>query len=330
MFLIFDTETTGLPKRWDAPISDTNNWPRIVQLAWQLHDDNGVLISNKSYLIKPKDFDIPFESEKVHGISTMLASENGVIIKTVLKEFLKDLKSSEYLVGHNLKFDINVVASELFRLDIENQLLNKTVLDTCTENTAKVCKLPGGKSGKFKYPTLVELYENLFKNKFENAHNASADVEANAMVFFELIRLKLFDPSLIQDFENFQKKISATFSNKVSTFGITHINLKVESKKLKEHNQTNKSNTDDSVNTNFKSDYVHLHNNSQFSVLQSTTKISDLVKKTAEYKMNAVALTDKANMMGCFHFYRAVKNYNDELSNKDQIIKPILGCELNV
>ena len=227
MFLIFDTETTGLPKRWDAPISDTNNWPRIVQLAWQLHDDNGVVISNKSYLIKPKDFDIPFESEKVHGISTMLASENGVIIKTVLKEFLKDLKSSEYLVGHNLKFDINVVASELFRLDIENQLLNKTVLDTCTENTAKVCKLPGGKSGKFKYPTLVELYENLFKNKFENAHNASADVEANAMVFFELIRLKLFDPSLIQDFENFQKKISATFSNKVSTFVITHINLKV-------------------------------------------------------------------------------------------------------
>ena len=86
---------------------------------------------------------------------------------------------------------------------------------------------------------------------------------------------------MIQDFENFQKKISATFSNKVSTFGITHINLKVESKKLKEQNQTNKSNTDDSVNTNFKSNYVHLHNNSQFSVLQSTTKISDLVKKTA-------------------------------------------------
>ena len=62
MFLIFDTETTGLPKRWDAPISDTNNWPRIVQLAWQLQDDTGVLISNKSYLIKPKYFYIPFYS----------------------------------------------------------------------------------------------------------------------------------------------------------------------------------------------------------------------------------------------------------------------------
>ena len=80
MFLIFYTETTGLPKRWDAPISDISNWPRVVQLAWQLHEDNGVLFSNKSYLIKPTDFDIPFESEKVHGISTMLASQNGMDI----------------------------------------------------------------------------------------------------------------------------------------------------------------------------------------------------------------------------------------------------------
>ena len=98
---------------------------------------------------------------------TMLASQNGMDIQTVLDEFLKDLNSCEYIVGHNLKFDINVVASELFRLDIENQLLNKVVLDTCTENTANVCKLPGGKSGKFKYPTLVELYENLLKTSLK-------------------------------------------------------------------------------------------------------------------------------------------------------------------
>ena len=44
--------------------------------------------------------------------------------------------------------------------------------------------------------------------------------------------------------------------------------------------------------------------------------------------MSAVAITDKANMMGAFHFYRAIKNYNDQ--NEDKIIKPIIGCELNV
>ena len=330
MFLIFDTETTGLPKRWDAPISDLNNWPRVVQLAWQLHDEDGSLVSNKTYVIKPVDFDIPFESEKVHGISTLLATQIGEKIQTVFSEFLKDLSSASYIVGHNLKFDINVVSSELYRLDIENQLLNKKVLDTCTENTANVCKLPGGKSGKFKFPTLVELYENLFNKQFENAHNASADVEANAMVFFELIRQKLFDNSLIEEHVVIYQKVSEKFKGQVSNFGIAHTDLKEESKKLKQLNYTEQETNKDLGNNDFKSDYVHLHNNSQFSILQSTTKISDLVKKTSEQKMSAVALTDKANMMGCFHFYKAVKNYNDGLNNQNEKIKPILGCELNV
>ncbi|MDC3109707.1 DNA polymerase III subunit alpha [Flavobacteriales bacterium] len=330
MFLIFDTETTGLPKRWDAPISDLNNWPRVVQLAWQLHDEDGSLVSNKTYVIKPVDFDIPFESEKVHGISTLLATQIGEKIQTVFSEFLKDLSSASYIVGHNLKFDINVVSSELYRLDIENQLLNKKVLDTCTENTANVCKLPGGKSGKFKFPTLVELYENLFNKQFENAHNASADVEANAMVFFELIRQKLFDNSLIEEHVVIYQKVSEKFKEQVSNFGIAHTDLKEESKKLKQLNYTEQETNKDLGHNDFKSDYVHLHNNSQFSILQSTTKISDLVKKTSEQKMSAVALTDKANMMGCFHFYKAVKNYNDGLNNQNKKIKPILGCELNV
>ena len=78
MYLIFDTETTGLPKNWRAPISDTDNWPRCVQLAWQVHDVIGNLIESKSYIVKPENFDIPFESEKIHGISTMLAEKEGV------------------------------------------------------------------------------------------------------------------------------------------------------------------------------------------------------------------------------------------------------------
>ena len=50
MYLIFDTETTGLPKRWDAPITDTNNWPRCIQIAWQLHDALGNCIEHQDYL----------------------------------------------------------------------------------------------------------------------------------------------------------------------------------------------------------------------------------------------------------------------------------------
>ena len=56
MYLIFDTETTGLPKKWGAPVSDLDNWPRCVQIAWQLHDGLGTCIEHQDFLIKPKDF----------------------------------------------------------------------------------------------------------------------------------------------------------------------------------------------------------------------------------------------------------------------------------
>jgi DNA polymerase-3 subunit alpha len=76
MYLIFDTETTGLPKRWDAPITDTDNWPRCIQIAWQLHDDRET--HRTSGLLKPDGFNIPYDAERIHGISTELAAENGL------------------------------------------------------------------------------------------------------------------------------------------------------------------------------------------------------------------------------------------------------------
>ena len=79
MYLIFDTETTGLPKRWNAPISDTDNWPRCIQIAWQLHDELGNLIEHQDYLVQPQGFNIPYEAEQIHGISTVLAEQDGCL-----------------------------------------------------------------------------------------------------------------------------------------------------------------------------------------------------------------------------------------------------------
>jgi len=58
MYLIFDTETTGLPKSWNAPITDTDNWPRCIQIAWQLHDALGNLIEHRDFLLQPEGFNI--------------------------------------------------------------------------------------------------------------------------------------------------------------------------------------------------------------------------------------------------------------------------------
>ena len=329
MYLIFDTETTGLPKKWNAPVSDSDNWPRCIQLAWQLHDETGKLSSNNSFLIKPENFDIPFESEKVHGISTALAMKDGLDLKEVINRFLIDLKKSKYLVGHNVKFDINIIGAELYRLGIVSNFSQLKVIDTCTEITANLCKLPGGRSGKFKFPTLIELHDFLFRDSFEHAHNASADVEATARSFFELIRTDIFSKNDFENFDFTNTELKLNNKNQIPTYGINHINLKEESKKIKDSTKNRDEISSKKLDKSLlKNTFTHLHNNSQFSVLQSTSRIADLVKKTAEFNMSAVAITDKANMMGAFHFYRAVKNYNDQ--NTDKLIKPIIGCELNV
>src|SRR5699024_9872133 len=101
--------TTGLPKNWKRPYTDTDNWPRCIQIAWQLHNDKGELVESKDYLIRPDGFDIPYDSEKIHGISTLLAQKEGIDLTTVLKEFNHALEQAEFLVGQNLAFDVNVM-----------------------------------------------------------------------------------------------------------------------------------------------------------------------------------------------------------------------------
>ena len=334
MFLIFDTETTGLPKRWKAPISDTDNWPRCVQIAWQLHDQDGVMVSNKEFIVSPEGFTIPYESEQIHGISTQLATDKGIPLREVLNHFQSDLKQTKYVVGHNVSFDLNIMGAEFFREKVATQLNSLPVIDTCTELTATLCQLPGGRGGKFKLPTLTELYAFLFHSSFAEAHNASADVEATTRVFLELVRKNIIKD---ETFVDLSETLQSKFPEGVPLEGIKHQNLKQLSTNLqldeqigKELNQENLSSNRDVLSDHT---FVHLHNHSQYSVLQSTTRISELVEKTSEFQMPAVALTDTANMMGAFHFVKAVGNYNNSLSEEQpekKHIKPILGCEFYV
>ena len=84
MFLVFDTETTGLPKIENAPLTDFDNWPRMVQLAWQIHDEKGRFVENHNYLVQPDGFVIPIDAKMVHGISTEHAMKYGKPLNEVL------------------------------------------------------------------------------------------------------------------------------------------------------------------------------------------------------------------------------------------------------
>ena len=115
MYLIFDTETTGLPANWDAPLSDSDNWPRCVQIAWQLHDELGKIIEHDNFLVQPEGFNIPFDAERIHGISTSLAREKGISLELGLHKFAKVLQKTKFIVGQNIGFDVNIMGCEFFR-----------------------------------------------------------------------------------------------------------------------------------------------------------------------------------------------------------------------
>ena len=348
MYFIFDTETTGLPRNWSAPITDINNWPRCIQIAWQLHDDLGNLIEHQDYLIRPKGFNIPFDAERIHGISTELAQEQGADLKEVLDKFNIALSKSKFIVGQNVGFDVNIMGCEFHRMGMQSSMSSMPVLDTCTEITASLLRLPGGRGGKFKLPTLTELHQYLFGIPFSEAHNATADVEATTRCFLELVNRKVFTKEELDVPAEYFYKFHENNPKEIQPIGLKHINLKKASEELKKQFQKNEevvipSDADIKIHHNLADvDFVHLHNHTQFSVLQSTISVADLVKAAVANKMAAVAMTDHANLMGAFHFVRDILYHNKAAQAKNKhaeengekpteiIIKPIVGCEFYV
>jgi DNA polymerase III subunit epsilon len=185
MYLFFDTETTGLPRRRNAPVEDVNNWPRIVQIAWAAYDENGRQDSAESHIIRPEGFIIPREAERVHGISTARAMNEGKPVVAVLERFTGAVGSSATIVAHNLKYDEPIILAEYIRLGKKSPFGMKPKICTMT-GTTEICKIPGPYG--FKWPTLEELHRFLFTLPPEASHDALADVETCAKCYFELKR----------------------------------------------------------------------------------------------------------------------------------------------
>jgi DNA polymerase-3 subunit alpha len=315
MFLIFDTETTGTPKNYNAPLSDFDNWPRMVQLAWQIHDENGELLEVHNHIIKPEGYKIPHAVVKIHGITTERALREGKPLEEVLNVFNKALSRVTVIAGHNIEFDINITGAEFLRKKIETPLHKITAVDT-KELSTNFCKLPGGRGGKYKWPTLGELYRILFNEDFDAAHNASADVQATARCFLELIRLGVIKAEHLNMPSDVVEKFKKNHQKPIESIG-----LNVESYHEKDENE---------AITNFKAFshinlsntlFTHLHNHTQFSVLDGLSDIPSLVKKAKDDGMKAVAITDHGNMFG-------VKKFHDVCVKEG--LKPIIGCEMYV
>jgi len=180
--VVFDTETTGLPKYKRIIATDKEgNWPDLVSICWRVFD-NKVETSSKYYIIKPDGWEIPAEASKIHGISHATAVKTGADLRKVLLEFKEDVIDANMIVAHNLEFDKNVILNA-FRWRLQLPVIFwPSASEFCTaEMTKAELKLPGkfpNSNDPYKLPRLNELYEDTFKVPAPpDDHSAVRDVD---------------------------------------------------------------------------------------------------------------------------------------------------------
>jgi len=196
--LFFDTETNGLPKG-PRGSSNPNDWPAIVQLAWQAWEfpsspDEPHKLSSVSYIIRPSP-SLPWDlgSQAFHQITKERATAEGVDAAEALAAFRAALSESAALVAHNLAFDKPVLTAELLRRGLSDLPWPKARggEECCTMLLSKdFCRLPSMYGTDYKYPKLSELHALLFGTKTPIAfHDAANDVEATVQCFRRLVAL---------------------------------------------------------------------------------------------------------------------------------------------
>lgn len=181
--LFFDTETSGLPKEYNAPVSDIDNWPRLLQLSWIITDSAGNISEEGNYLIKPEGFIYHKPIASPFNVTEEELNSQGLPLLEVLKSFSNAIDKVDIIIGHNVSFDINVLRAELTRRQLDDCFGDKPYFDTMI--ASKEFFAQPNQYG-FKYPKLEELYMKLFKDSMQGAHDALFDVMATKQCFFEL------------------------------------------------------------------------------------------------------------------------------------------------
>lgn len=204
--LVFDTETTGLPKTKIINQDTFDLWPYIVQFSYIIYDLSlNKIIKSKDFKIKlPDNVLIPEESTKIHGITNEISRQFGVPFEKALSDFFESLRTVDKLVGHNIYFDIDMVKVELLRLIYNNSVPRRELKSckydlfyitnfkniVCTlKNSVELCNIQAiNKQGKsyLKYPKLEELHIKLFGKAPNNLHNSFNDILITLRCFYKL------------------------------------------------------------------------------------------------------------------------------------------------
>jgi len=159
VFVCVDCESTGLDPKKD----------RIIEIAAAKFTLKEIL-EQKDALVDPKCL-IPEASIAIHNITQEMV-EGQPVIKDVLPEFLEFI-GDHIIVGHNIKYDIDIITHNAEREGISCKLNKNTSIDTL-----RLARLYGESPSN----SLEQLREH-FNIEFEGAHRALSDVVVNIGVF---------------------------------------------------------------------------------------------------------------------------------------------------
>jgi DNA polymerase III epsilon subunit-like protein len=195
--LVFDTETTGLPKKSRDKLTVEGlhanpqlleNWPNIIQLSYIIFDTvtNKICYEHDHVVSIPTSVAISDRSIEIHGITRKYSNNNGLPIRKVLEIFEICVLDCDIIVAHNYEFDKNMLIVESIRNNKSQMLTSmqaKIKVEYCTMiHSKELCKLPARNkmySDPYKYPSLLELHDFLFGEKqidTLNLHNSFIDV----------------------------------------------------------------------------------------------------------------------------------------------------------
>jgi DNA polymerase III subunit epsilon len=193
-YLLFvDTETSGLPKDWNKPYADRDNWPHLVQVAWEVYTRQGELLKSENAYIKPSDYEMNVDSQRIHGISREFLESNGESRFDVLQRLQQDLLHYKPLVvGHFMQLDFHMLGLGFFRAGLDNPLEQLPTFCTMQATVHFV------REARHRHLRLNELYLRLFGEPLQNEHDAATDAQATARVFFELWRKGDIDEETIR------------------------------------------------------------------------------------------------------------------------------------
>lgn len=192
-FLVLDTETSGLPKKWDVPYDIKNNWPHVLQIAWIVYNQEGKELKRENHYLKNTGFKISKASAKIHKITPEYLLQRGKDPKKVFLKLLADVKRYDPLViGHFVELDFHMVKVEFFRIGIENSFEDYPLF--CTMKAS----VPYIKNPSIKYLKLNSFYKTLFnKSASDNLHNALSDAELTSQIFFHLLNIGQINDEVI-------------------------------------------------------------------------------------------------------------------------------------